>query len=181
MRHARKRVRVALMQQFIHLLDRILRTPVRTVAESIRLQIRLEDRFHNQLYNGLRHPIPYGRDSKRPLSAPGFGIITLRTRPRGYPGLYVLSCSSFPRPFNHSLSPAGPLDSMASKLSPSTPGAPSLDFASIYATRPVSRAGCSPDVESNHQLFEWVLPPLVTSPFGAHARSPALHEGTLVS
>jgi hypothetical protein len=27
------------MQQFIHLLDRILRTSVRTVAESVRLQI----------------------------------------------------------------------------------------------------------------------------------------------
>ena len=32
MRHARKRVRVALMQQFIYLLDRILRTSVRTVG-----------------------------------------------------------------------------------------------------------------------------------------------------
>src|SRR5271157_990052 len=62
--------RVALMQQFIHLLDRILRTSVRTVAESVRLQIRFEDRFNNQLYSGLRHPIPYGWDSKRTLSAP---------------------------------------------------------------------------------------------------------------
>src|SRR5664280_2280910 len=63
-------VRVALMQQFIHLLDRILRTPLRTVAVSIRLQIRLEDRFHNQLHSGLRHPIPDGWDSKRTLPAP---------------------------------------------------------------------------------------------------------------
>src|ERR1035441_8488670 len=63
-------VRVALMQQFIHLLVRILRTPLRTVAVSIRLQIRLEDRFHNQLHSGLRHPIPDGWDSKRTLPAP---------------------------------------------------------------------------------------------------------------
>src|SRR5664280_2360936 len=63
-------VRIALMQQFIHLLDRILRTPLRPVAESIRLQIRTEDRFNNQLYSGLRHPIPDGWDSERTLSAP---------------------------------------------------------------------------------------------------------------
>src|ERR1035437_830566 len=41
--------------------------------------------------------------------------------------------------------------------------------------RPVSRTGRPPAIESNHQLFEWVLPPLVISPFGAHTRSPALH------
>jgi len=40
--------------------------------------------------------------------------------------------------------------------------------------RPVSRAGRPPAIESNHQLFEWVLPPLGISPFGAHARPPAL-------
>jgi hypothetical protein len=39
---------------------------------------------------------------------------------------------------------------------------------------PVTRTHRSPAIESNHQLFEWVLPPLVISPFGAHAFSPAL-------
>jgi len=58
----------------------------------------------NQLCGGLRHPVPNGRDSERPLSAPGFGIVTLRTGC----GWYVLSCSSFPSPFNHSIRPAGP-------------------------------------------------------------------------
>ncbi len=40
--------------------------------------------------------------------------------------------------------------------------------------RPVSRTGRPPAIEFNHQLFEWVLPPLGISPFGAHARPPAL-------
>src|ERR1019366_9175323 len=35
---------------------------------------------------------------------------------------------------------------------------------------PVPRTHCSPAIESNHQLFEWVLPPLVICPFGAHRR-----------
>ena len=41
---------------------------------------------------------------------------------------------------------------------------------------PVSRARRSIAIESNHQLFEWVLPPLVICPFGAHARVPAPHR-----
>ena len=36
---------------------------------------------------------------------------------------------------------------------------------------PVPRTGCSPAIESNHQLFEWVLPPLVICPFRAHAEA----------
>ena len=38
--------------------------------------------------------------------------------------------------------------------------------------RPVSRPNRSPAIESNHQLFEWVLPPLVICPLGAHALAP---------
>src|ERR1039457_5781450 len=41
----------------------------------------------------------------------------------------------------------------------------------------VTRAHRSPAIESNHQLFVWVLPPLVISPFGAHQRPPALRQG----
>jgi hypothetical protein len=41
------------------------------------------------------------------------------------------------------------------------------------STGPVTRTCRSPAIESNHQLFEWVLPPLVFSPFGAHALSAA--------
>ena len=37
---------------------------------------------------------------------------------------------------------------------------------------PVTRAHRSPAIESNHQLFEWVLPPLVISPFRARAKPP---------
>jgi hypothetical protein len=36
------------------------------------------------------------------------------------------------------------------------------------SVRPVTRTHCSPAIESNHQLFEWVLPPLVICPLGAH-------------
>ena len=35
----------------------------------------------------------------------------------------------------------------------------------------VTRANRPPAIESNHQLFEWVLPPLVISPFWAHAEA----------
>ena len=45
---------------------------------------------------------------------------------------------------------------------------------------PVTRTHSSPAIESNHQLFEWVLPPLVISPFGAHAKAPAPPEGKLL-
>jgi hypothetical protein len=38
-------------------------------------------------------------------------------------------------------------------------------------TRPVSQPNRSPAIESNHQLFEWVLPPLVICPFRAHAEA----------
>jgi len=37
--------------------------------------------------------------------------------------------------------------------------------------RPVSQPHRSPAIESNHQLFEWVLPPLVICPFRAHAKA----------
>src|SRR5258708_38945447 len=38
------------------------------------------------------------------------------------------------------------------------------------SSQPRSQDCCSPAIESNHQLFEWVLPPLVICPFGAHRR-----------
>ncbi len=41
----------------------------------------------------------------------------------------------------------------------------------------VTSAHRSPAIESNHQLFEWVLPPLVFSPRGAHAGLPAPQSG----
>src|SRR6266568_2852814 len=66
-------IRITRMQQLIHLLDRILRTLPRPVAISIRLQVRFPDRFQNQLRRGLRHPIPYSRDSERPLPAARLG------------------------------------------------------------------------------------------------------------
>ena len=45
-------------------------------------------------------------------------------------------------------------------------------------TRPVPQPSRSPAIESNHQPFEWVLPPLVICPFRAHAEAslkPAPH------
>src|ERR1019366_7415697 len=38
--------------------------------------------------------------------------------------------------------------------------------------RPVSQPNRPPAIESNHQLFEWVLPPLVICPFRAHTGVP---------
>jgi len=49
----------------------------------------------------------------------------------------------------------------------------SVEFSREVSTSTVTSAHRSPAIESNHQLFEWVLPPLVFSPFGAHTRSPA--------
>jgi len=51
----------------------------------------------------------------------------------------------------------------------------SVDFSREVSISTVTSAHRSPAIESNHQLFEWVPPPLVFSPFGAHARSPAPH------
>ena len=41
------------------------------------------------------------------------------------------------------------------------------------STCPVTRTNRPPAIESNHQLFECVLPPLVISPFWAHAEADA--------
>src|SRR5260370_28626070 len=41
--------------------------------------------------------------------------------------------------------------------------------------QPRSQDCCSPAIESNHQLFEWVLPPLVICPFGARRRISMRH------
>src|SRR5580698_7915755 len=95
-------IRVTLMQQLIHLLHRILRTPLRPVGVSTRLQVRLENRLNDQLGRGLRYSVPYGRDSERTLSATLLFDHLPPYRTQRYPGLYVLSCRSFPSPFNHS-------------------------------------------------------------------------------
>ena len=72
-------IRISFVQQFIHFPDRILRPLLRPIPISIRLQVRFPDRFQHQFRGGLHHPVPYRRDPERPLSAPGFGIITRRT------------------------------------------------------------------------------------------------------
>src|SRR5256885_429357 len=41
----------------------------------------------------------------------------------------------------------------------------SVDFYREVSVRPVSRPNRSLAIESNHPLFEWVLPPLVICPF----------------
>src|ERR1035437_7806378 len=46
---------------------------------------------------------------------------------------------------------------------------------------PVTRTHRSPDVAAKHQLFEWVLPSLVISPFGAPAKAPAPHADRIFS
>src|SRR5208337_2054366 len=44
---------------------------------------------------------------------------------------------------------------------------------------PVTQTHRSIAIESNHQLFEWVLPPLVICPFGAHRRISAQQANSL--
>src|ERR1035438_3992411 len=46
---------------------------LRPVAVSTRLQVRFPDRFQNQLRRGLRHPVPYRRNTQCALSAARLG------------------------------------------------------------------------------------------------------------
>jgi len=82
--------------------------------------------------------------------------------PRFRAGSASTSQLSGPARTSHSLRPAGLLAHL------------SVDFSREVPISPVTRTHRSPAIEPNHQLLEWVLPPLVISPFGAHAEAPAL-------
>jgi hypothetical protein len=51
---------------------------------------------------------------------------------------------------------------------------PKVDLSRGFDQPRFTRTYRPPAIESNHQLFEWVLPPLVISPLGAHQRPSAL-------
>ena len=61
------------LQQFIHFLDRIPRTPRRPVSVDIRLQVRLPDRFQYQFRGGLGHAVSDCRYPGRSL--PGSQLV----------------------------------------------------------------------------------------------------------
>ena len=77
--------------------------------------------------------------------------------------------------FTHELSqPAFPFDA-----DPRADLSHSTQYTSAEALGTRTRRSIA--IESNHQLFEWVLSPLVICPFGAHARVPAPHQGRIPS
>ena len=49
----------------------------------------------------------------------------------------------------------------------------SVDFVARFRSGQFTQPNRSPAIESNHQLFEWVLPPLVICPFRARAKARA--------
>ena len=79
--------------------------------------------------------------------------------------------SAFPAsaPGRHHIGPFGACSSFTRVTACQVARPPFCGLCREVPTRPVSQPSRSPAIESNHQLFEWVLPPLVISPFGAHA------------
>src|SRR3984893_9137597 len=64
-------IRITFTNQPMDFLNRILSASLRSISVSIRLQIRLEDRLQHQFGRGLRHSVPYGRDTQWPFAAIG--------------------------------------------------------------------------------------------------------------
>src|SRR4051812_20977569 len=112
-----------------HSLDRVLCCPLGPISK--RLEIRLEDRFEYELERALHHSVADRRNRKDADFAPSFGLSCLRAG-SGWsvcPVSSSRSCSS---------RASAPCASMASKVTPSPPGAPSFCLAITYAARRVS-------------------------------------------
>jgi len=81
--------------------------------------------------------------------------------------------SAFPAsaPGRHHIGPFGACSSFTRVTACQVARPPFCGLCREVPTRPVSQPSRSPAIESNHQLFEWVLPPLVICPFRAHAEA----------
>src|SRR5438128_9668947 len=81
--------------------------------------------------------------------------------------------SAFPAsaPGRHHMGPFGACSSFTRVTACQVARPPFCGLCREVPTRPVSQPSRSPAIESNHQLFEWVLPPLVICPFRAHAEA----------
>src|SRR3954470_7162044 len=96
---------------------------------SKRLEIRLEDRFEDELERALHHSVADRRNRKDADFAPVLWYLL----PPGWEWLVGVPSQLVPELLEQSLRA-----SMASKVTPSTPGAPSFCLAIAYAARRVS-------------------------------------------
>jgi hypothetical protein len=99
-----------------------MRRPIRPIPIGPRLKISFEDRLQDELQRPLDHTVTDSRYRKNADFALSFGISFFRTRM----GRYVLVTNSV-RICSRKLST--PLCSIASNVTPSIPGAPSLLLA----------------------------------------------------
>src|SRR5262245_8245225 len=105
--------------------------PLGTISKRARLEVGLEDRLQYELERTLHHPISDRRNRQDTDLPP---VLRYLLPPSQY-GTYVrLTSSSLICKRNAST----PCASMAVKVTPSTPGAPSFRLASAYASLNVS-------------------------------------------
>jgi len=81
--------------------------------------------------------------------------------------------SAFPAlaPGRHHIGPFGACSSFTRVTACQVARPPFRGLCREVPIRPVSQPNRPPAIESNHQLFEWVLPPMVICPFRAHAKA----------
>ena len=81
--------------------------------------------------------------------------------------------SAFPAsaPGRHHIGPFGACSSFTRVTACQVARPPFCGLCREVPAQPVSQPNRSPAIESNRQLFEWVLPPLVICPFRAHAEA----------
>ena len=115
-----------------HPVDRFMSCPLGTISKRPRLEVRLEDRLQYELERPLHHPVPDRRNRKDADFAPVLRYLLPPGRQRHD------RCARPVRPVICSRKASTPCASMASKVTPSIPGAPSFFLASAYASRRVS-------------------------------------------
>src|SRR6266567_8798380 len=101
-----------------------------------------------------------------PIRAAGYALARSRA------GFFRID-SAFPAsaPGRRHIGPFGACSSFTRVTACQVARPPFCGLCREVPTRPVSQPNRSPAIESNHQLFEWVLPPLVICPFRAHAEA----------
>src|SRR5271156_2523147 len=123
--------RLALNDRSRHTVYRFMSCPLGTVSKRPRLEVRLKDRFQYQLERALHHPVA---DSWNRKNADLAAILRNLLPPS--PQRYIATLDQFGLYLPRKAST--PCASMASKVTPSLPGAPSFFLASAYASRRVS-------------------------------------------
>src|SRR5262245_66471966 len=105
--------------------------PLGTISKRSRLEVCLEDRLQYELERTLNHPIPDRRNRKDADFAPVLRYFLLPSRQR-----HIVALIQFVPNLLKKRSAA--FLSIASKVTPSTSRAPSVRFASAYASPSLS-------------------------------------------